>query len=60
MDNEFTPREIATALLLCKDDSGGSCMACPYLKYTGTCSKRLIDDAARIILGTCKEKEKKQ
>lgn len=50
---EFSPKEIADALLLCRNcanSDGRLCNLCPYSKYTsGCCSDRLLDDASKLI-----------
>lgn len=52
---EFTNHEIARALLLCRDDTGKSCRICPYEKYPGACSKKLLSDAADVIFAIPEE-----
>lgn len=53
---EFTNKEIATALLLCRDETGKSCRICPYAKYPIDCSKMLLSDAADLIFAIPEDK----
>lgn len=52
-EHEFSPKEIADALLLCRNAAnrnGQFCNLCPYSKYAGgCCSDRLLTDASNLI-----------
>lgn len=51
-EHEFSSKEIADALLLCRigvNSNGKLCKACPYDKYPGNCSDILLEDASNLI-----------
>ena len=55
-EHEFSPKEIADALLFCRvnaNPSGHLCKLCPYLKYSPGCSDRLLEDASMLIEKKC-------
>ena len=46
----MTITEISKALIYCKHKDMSLCAMCPYIKYPVDCSKRLLDDAAKMLI----------